>query len=216
MPIREIVIDYTPTIEYEESLADMALLCDDNPFIDIFGWEGKYAISPRGEVYSYKSHQIMKPIKSSTGYLVVNLKSNGRCEQRFIHRLVAEAFIPNPYGDLRGVVNHIDEDPTNNWAINLEWCTTLHNSNYGSAKFKRSESQLNNPIIGVNPTGEVYEFRGQAEAARKTKIQQANIGKVLYGERSKDYTNYAWELNGCLSDEELEMCRQALLEDTRH
>lgn len=211
-----------PTDEYKTNINMLSRLCDDDPFVDIYGWEGEYAISPRGEVYSYRTHNLMKPIRSSTGYLVVNLKRSTYYEQRFIHRLVAEAFIPNPYEDRRTIINHLDENPFNNWATNLEWCTVDHNNRYGSWR-PRVSLEKSTPIICVDGIGRAVEYYGINEASRETHTVEANIFKVLNGERRQaggyqwyrpeDYINMMREAEGYLTDEEREMSRQALLED---
>ena len=103
------------------------------------GYEGLYEVSSYGRVKSlerYKSNnggiqlikeKILKPHNTKKGYLTVQF-SNKIFK---VHRLVAEAFIPNP--DNLPMVNHKDEDKTNNNVDNLEWCTAKYNSNYGTA-----------------------------------------------------------------------------------
>ena len=63
----------------------------------------------------------LRQIRNNSGYLCVNLCKHGRRWKRLVHRLVAEAFIPNPLG--LETVNHKDEDKANNSAANLEWMT---------------------------------------------------------------------------------------------
>lgn len=105
----------------------------------IQGYEGLYEVSSYGRVKSlerYKSNnggiqllkeKILRPHNTKKGYLTVQLRN-----KRFtVHRLVAQAFIPNP--DNLPQVNHKDEDKTNNNVTNLEWCTAKYNSNYGTA-----------------------------------------------------------------------------------
>ena len=73
------------------------------------------------------------------GYLRVYLYKNGKGKSFYIHRLVAEAFIPNP--NKYQEVNHKDENSSNNRADNLEWCTHKYNSNYGTRNKRVSLTQ---------------------------------------------------------------------------
>lgn len=97
---------------------------------DIKNYEGLYAITSCGRVWSYTSKKFLRPIKQTLGYLTVALSKNGSVRIHLVHRLVAEAYIPNP--DNLPEVNHKDECKTNNCIKNLEWCTRQYNSNYGS------------------------------------------------------------------------------------
>lgn len=93
------------------------------------GYEGLYEVDIYGNVYSAittnsRRKGILKPEKKN-GYLSVNLYKNGKQKHCYIHRIVAEAFIPNPH-NLR-YVNHIDCNKHNNAVSNLEWCTQSEN-----------------------------------------------------------------------------------------
>jgi len=104
------------------------------------GYEGIYEISNLGRVKSLNyrrtgNEKILKQVKKTKGYLALTLYKNGSYKQHRIHRLVADAFIPNP--DNLPQVNHIDEDVTNNRVDNLEWCDNKYNCNYGN-RTKRS------------------------------------------------------------------------------
>ena len=120
----------------------------------IEGYEGLYEVSSYGRVKSLKrpyennggiqwtKERILSPGKDKDGYLQVNLHCNGKQHQRKIHRLVAQAFLPNP--DNLPQVNHRDEDKLNNRVENLEWCTAKYNSNYGSRKDRVRNSRIKN------------------------------------------------------------------------
>lgn len=101
----------------------------------IYGYEGLYEVSNLGRVKSLgndksRKEKILKPHKHRKGYLVVNLYRNGKMKNFLVHRLVAEAFIPNPYGFEQ--VNHRDENKANNCSSNIEWCSAKYNTNYGT------------------------------------------------------------------------------------
>lgn len=101
---------------------------------DIVGYEGLYQVSNFGRVKSlakvdrvgrFHPEQLKVQVNNGIGYLVVNLKHNGKQQMRSVHRLVAEHFISN---DLElPEVNHIDGNKSNNVVNNLEWCTHSEN-----------------------------------------------------------------------------------------
>ena len=111
------------------------------------GYEGYYVVDQFGRVYgvdrvttvadngrTYEKPITGKRMKQSLhtkGYKTVSLTKNGKTKTVFVHRLVAEAFIENP--DNLPFVNHKDEDKTNNFVDNLEWCTASYNRSYGKA-----------------------------------------------------------------------------------
>lgn len=88
-------------------------------------------VQKQNETVAFYKERLVKPYKDSTGYFVVSLRnSNGETYRKKIHRLVAKAFVSNPNN--LNVVNHKDENKTNNSADNLEWCTAKQNANYGT------------------------------------------------------------------------------------
>lgn len=107
---------------------------------DIKGYEGLYQVSTYGMVRSlgkgktWKKPKIMKSRDNGHGYYMVNLSKEGVYKHHYIHRLVAEAFIPNWFNDQE--VNHRDEDKSNNNVDNLEWCDHKYNMQYGNIKQK--------------------------------------------------------------------------------
>lgn len=98
---------------------------------DIEGYEGKYQVSNFGQVKSMIGQEkVLHPKKHRNGHLQIGLHKDKKRKTMYIHRLVAQAFIPNP--DNLPCVNHKDENPNNNNVDNLEWCTQKYNCNYGT------------------------------------------------------------------------------------
>ena len=150
---------------------------------DIEGYEGLYQVSSFGRVKRVTTGRILKGSKDSIGYLLVILYKNNIGSTKKIHRLVAEAFIPNP--DNKPQVNHIDEDKTNNIVSNLEWMTAKENSNHGTRNGRVSRSK-SIPIIAINiKTGESQEFYGTNECARQLGLSPSNISAVLKGRQKQ-------------------------------
>ena len=92
------------------------------------GFDGKYLISNKGNVYSTSKCKIIKRRINRFGYYDIGLDANGCNKTIKIHRAVAEAFVQNPFNFK--VVNHIDGNKSNNDFSNLEWCTYSHNSRH--------------------------------------------------------------------------------------
>lgn len=111
------------------------------------GYEGYYEVDQFGRVFSVdrvisvndNGRQYNKTLKAkqmkqtvhTQGYKTVSLTKDGKAKTMFVHRIVAEAFIENPNN--LPMVNHKDEDRTNNFVENLEWCTVAYNNTYGNA-----------------------------------------------------------------------------------
>lgn len=97
-------------------------------------YEDYFLVSTEGEVYSLRTKRVLKGGRSKNGYAVLSSKIGGRKGKAIclkIHRLVAEAFIPNP--ENKPHVNHIDGDKTNNFVENLEWVTSRENVQHAMA-----------------------------------------------------------------------------------
>lgn len=119
------------------------------------GFEGLYEIDGNGNVYSLIQDKSRRKglLKSyfTNGYRKVNLYDlSGKCKKKYVHRLVAEAFIPNP--ESKPNVNHIDADRSNNRVSNLEWCTQAENIRH-CVKMGRYVSNLPNVRKKVVPNG---------------------------------------------------------------
>lgn len=141
---------------------------------DVLGYEGLYQVSNKGNVYSVGRRDALgrecggftlSPKLRKDGYLLVSLSKNGIKKNKYIHRMVAEAFILNPKSFLE--VNHKDENKKNNELSNLEWCTPSYNVNYGKRTEKASQ-KLCKKVRAVNiETGEVMTFSSAKEAINK-------------------------------------------------
>lgn len=154
-----------------------------------------YSVSTKGNLRNDKFGTPKIPGKSK-GYLSASLYTNGIRETRKVHRLVAEAFIPNP--DNKPQINHKDGNPLNNSVDNLEWATgsenMIHAFRTGLAKPHPSYGMLGkkNPNGGVKgkpirciETGE--EFKSMADAERKTGIPDSSISDCLHGIQKKTH-----------------------------
>jgi hypothetical protein len=98
-----------------------------------------YKASEDGQIHSsYRGGTTLKPVRTHRGYMRVTLCRNGKKFNKSVHRLIAEAFIPNPEG--LPEVNHKDFDKSNNAVSNLEWCTRAENQEHADCKVRRGEA----------------------------------------------------------------------------
>lgn len=155
---------------------------------DIKGFEGYYAVSNDGKVWSYRSNKYLKPANNGYGYLKVDLFKDGMKSKHRVHRLVLETF--NPVEGMENLqVNHIDYDKTNNNLSNLEWCTPSQNVKYSAHQRKKmrrgavGQYSIEGELIAVYPS--------QAEAARQLGICRQCIVNTLGG-RQKTGGGYVW------------------------
>ena len=142
---------------------------------DIENYEGLYAITRDGRVWSYKSNKFLKPIDNGHGYYQISLCKEGKVKNYLIHRLVAQAFIPNP--EELPQVNHKDENKQNNCVNNLEWCDTKYNANYGT----RTERAAKKRSIPVYCEELDRVFDGSRQTARELGLDNSSIIKCCKG-----------------------------------
>ena len=172
----------------------------------IDGYSG-YMISDDGKVWSEKKQGWLKPKLDHNGYHQVCLYANNGHTMKYVHRLVAEAFIQNV--DCLPEVNHIDECKTNNAVTNLEWCSGKYNANYGTrnkratahtdiqarnAKTRQTkELKYGKPVIQKTLDGEVIaRFNCIHEASRKTGFYHGDISNTCRG-KQRTCKGYIWE-----------------------
>lgn len=145
-----------------------------------------YKITDDGRIWSNYSNKFLKPYLGNRGYLVVDLYEEGQCVHKTVHRLVAENFISNP--DNLPIVNHKDENKTNNHVDNLEWCNDKYNINYGQGIKLRSIAR-GKPVMCIETQQSYYGLR---EASRQTGIDASGIGKVCQG-KAKTAGGLHWQ-----------------------
>lgn len=166
-------------------------------------YEGIYQVSNLGRVKrigSYRnqtkewtSDRILKACRKDNDYLFVTLSQNGIPSRKYIHRLVAQAFIPNP--EAKETVNHIDLNRTNNDVSNLEWNTYKENNAHALAIMKKNGKNKRNqtdskPVMQFNLIGDfIREYPSTREVQRQTGIY--GVEKVCNGQR-KTAGGFIW------------------------
>lgn len=105
---------------------------------DIPGFEGLYAATSCGKIWSHKRKKFLKPELLCNGYYRVALRKDGETIRKRVHTLVAMTYIDNPEGYTE--INHKDEVKTNNSIQNLEWCNHKYNVLYSKKLKKEREN----------------------------------------------------------------------------
>ena len=167
---------------------------------DIAGYEGLYQVSNFGNVKSlrYRRSNVAKlltPKCNSCGRLWVELANNGITKPMQIHRLVAEAFLPNEHDYPE--VNHKDENPKNNIVDNLEWCTRQYNVNYYFDRHRddviRRKGKLKQiPIIQRTIDGEfVRHWDNSRQIKKELNVSDWSVSECCRGNKKTAY-GFIW------------------------
>ncbi len=147
---------------------------------DVKGYEGYYRVSNKGNVRGYRhGDRLLKPLTDGHGYSFICLCVNGVKKNRKIHRMVAEAFIPNP--DNLPCINHKDENKANNHVDNVEWCTYSYNNLYGTRPLIQSERRGTKVIQKTKEGKVVRVWRSQLLAGKTLGICDASISRCRRG-----------------------------------
>ena len=155
----------------------------------IEGYEGLYEVSSYGKVRSLDKYdsmnrflrgRILRLFTDGLGYLRAQLYSNSKRKSFLVHRLVAQAFLPNP--DNLPQVNHIDENPSNDNVDNLEWCDGKYNVNYGTRIDRIRDIRLKNGT-----------YTGLSKEEYRKKYYQENNDKIK--EYRKEYSQKYYQEN---------------------
>ena len=152
-------------------------------------------VSNIGNVRNVRRNTLLKLSKNNYGYIRVHLSKNGIKTGFRVHRLVAQAFLPNP--DNLPEVNHLDEDKTNNRVDNLEWCDRKYNNNYGDRLEKSINTKIKNGYVNEENVGfsreeymKKYYQEHKKELCEKSKERTKEWRKnnrEKYNERQREY-----------------------------
>lgn len=182
VPSNIIFGDYFPNIGYEDERWKKASLPD-------------LYVSDCGRFYDAKNKRFVKPTHGDReGHKSIKITKNGVHMQKYAHRIIAEAFIPNP--DKLPIVRHLDDEPENNCLDNLAWGTQSDNvrdaMKNGKSHFVSPEERekgidpMRKPVKAIREhDGKELYFRSVIESAKGTGAQQANVSKVLCGLRPR-------------------------------
>ena len=170
----------------------------------IQGYEGIYEVSNFGNVRSLPRYKrgnfdskvfiegkTIKQVKNNRGYYIVQLSKNNKVKNFSVHRLVAEAFIPNPNNFPQ--VNHKDEDKSNNRVSNLEWMTLKRNINYGTRNKRMALTKGKNVKAFDDDGNFIMWFCSMTVAEKITGINQGDISRCTLG-KTKHAGGYVWEI----------------------
>lgn len=172
---------------------------------DVVGFEGMYQVSDLGRVRGLNritrnnatstkniKGKLLTPYKNDNGYMMVCLSNPNYNKRHYrVHRLVAEAFLPNPHNYTD--VNHKDEMKHNNNVTNLEWCNRSYNSRYGTCQERLSKHKQRSVVMCDKKTGkELKVFDSMKTAMKETGLYRTLISRVCRGER-KTAGGYIWK-----------------------
>lgn len=174
----------------------------DNEWVGI-AYYPNYMINKKGEIYSKNKNKLLIP-QNTGNYLKVLLTNGIGKKYLFVHRLVAESFVPNK--ENKPCVNHINGNKLDNRAENLEWVTLSENQTHSvrvlghkppnPTKGKFGKNHHGAKIIQqIKNTAVINEFYGIAEASRKTGIHENAIRNNAKG-RSSNAGGFIWKYKG--------------------
>lgn len=164
-----------------------------------------YWVSDKGRLWSNISQRFIEGTPNCrTGHIDISIICNGKRHHKYLHRMVAEAFIPNPHN--YPLVRHLNDDPSDNRVENLAWGTSLDNvhdciKNGHFRRFTPDDIELANqkrrtPIKAVHlASGREYEFISQQEASRVLGVNQSDISSVARGKATNARGYYFYYTN---------------------
>lgn len=161
-----------------------------------------------GRKQLYKGH-VLKQWDNGHGYMRVYFTTNGKQVKLYVHRMVAICFLPNHLG--LPEINHLDNNPKNNDASNLEWCTHEYNISYRE-KYGVSAAEAFGQLVFVVDlkTGKVLRFETQSEAARQLNVYVGNVSKVIKGELNQTGGYWFTENENEITEEKIREIRASM------
>ena len=179
---------------------------------DVEGYDGVYQVSDLGRVRSRKSGEwkMLRPGKDMDGYLMVVLCKDGKTSTRKVHRLVAQAFIPND-DETKTIINHRNSIRDCNRVDNLEWCDYQYNNTYNDIHRRRKQyihtqpvrgklKELYDPNLSIDDNIEVFRANGIGCCAKTVQRLRKDLGITKhYKQRNLKRINVPnqreWRLN---------------------
>lgn len=152
-------------------------------------YNGLYSVSNLGNVKAnardietktgvrHYKEKILKPEMTQDGHLRIVLSEAGKRKRVFVHRLVAEAFIPNP--DNLPIINHKDENPSNNEVSNLEWCTVSYNNNYNERNKRIGDKEGHNVCVYDKDNNYIDSFPSITKVAKTYNLSLTTLWRGL-------------------------------------
>ena len=159
--------------------------CTTDKFVAIKGLPD-YLINQEGKVFSTKTKRFLKPQLSNKGHLFVQVRIEGHHKGCFIHRLVAETFIPNPNNF--PCINHIDGNKLNNHVDNLEWCTIRENNKHALENGLAGIPRITKLEASYIPWIKKMAAVGipNSKIAQVYDVAPSSISRIISGENWKD------------------------------
>ena len=155
---------------------------------EIKNFEELYQVNELGQIWSIKNKKYLKQTLCKNGYLYVGLHKNKIRKNMLVHRIVAEAFLPNPNN--LPEVNHKDENPQNNSVNNLEWCDSRYNKNYGT-RTQKHKLLVSKPVLQYTLDGELVREWISATEAGRNGFTQSLINNCCLG-KAKTHKGFKW------------------------
>ena len=156
-------------------------------------FDARYEVSNTGKVRNAKTMRLLKQTLNQFGYYTISFNINGKYTTKFVHKLVANAFIPNPNNYQE--INHIDEDKTNNCVENLEWCSRQYNINYGERNAKASNKMKGKSKYiyhKLDDEGNILaSYPTSILAGEDNCVSDSSILSCIYG-KSKTSAGFHW------------------------